>query len=103
MLNKQHLDTIKLRLSEVWEVIKRLNPITKERISASIVFVRKSWKSIIVILPVFLLLYYTVGSLATHNIDKSLIAMVKTPPKRRQSMDLYLFILVSIFNKNSYI
>lgn len=81
MLNKQHLDTIKLRLSEVWEVIKRLNPITKERISASIVFVRKSWKSIIVILPVFLLLYYTVGSLATHNIDKSLIAMVKPATK----------------------
>ena len=81
MLNKRLIDTIKLRLSEVWEVLKRINPVTKDRIYEGILFIKKSWKSIAVLLPVFLVLYYTVGSLATNNIDKSLIAMTKPSSK----------------------
>ncbi len=81
MPNKQQWNTIKLRLREIFEVLRRINPITKERIITAVHFVRKSWKSIAVIVPLFLILYYLIGSWATNNIDKSLVSVVKKPEK----------------------
>lgn len=73
MLNKPQWKIIKTRLSEVSEVLRRINPITRQRVLNACRFVRKSWKSIAIILPLFLLLYYIVGSWATNNIDKTLV------------------------------
>ncbi len=81
MPNKQQWETIKLRLTEVMEVMRRLNPITAERVAEFWEFIKRSWKSIAIILPVFLLLYYLVGSWATDKIDKSPLAEAAKPEK----------------------
>lgn len=70
--------------NRLWETIKflgRLNPITKPRLAAGLRFMRKSWKSIAIVLPGALVLYYVVGSWATHNIDKSLEVEIIKPQK----------------------
>lgn len=79
MPNKQQWKIIKLRLTEVMEVIKRLNPITAERVAEFWEFIKRSWKSIAIILPVLLLLYYLIGSWATNNIDKTPLAEASKP------------------------
>ncbi len=81
MPNKPQWKTLKKRLTEILEVIKRNNPVTQERVMRCLLFVRKSWKSIAIILPAFLLLYYIVGSWATQNIDKSLVINPEKPTK----------------------
>lgn len=48
------------------------NPITKARLKAFCAYVRRSWKSIAVILPLVLLLYYTIGGYVTNTIDKNI-------------------------------
>lgn len=79
MPNKQQWKTVKLRLTEVMEVMRRLNPITAERVAEFWKFIKRSWKSIAIILPVFLLLYYLVGSWATNKIDKAPVAEATKP------------------------
>lgn len=81
MPSKQQWKNVKILLTEIMEVIRRLNPITKDRVSECWAFVRRSWKSIAIILPVFILLYYLVGSWATNNINKTPVAEVAKPSK----------------------
>lgn len=81
MPKKTQWETIRRRIKEILEVLRRINPLTRERVVLSLQFIRKSWKSIAILLPTFLVLYYVVGSWATHNIDKSLIDNVSKPEK----------------------
>lgn len=82
MPNKQQWNTVKLRLTEVMEVMRRLNPITVERVAEFWAFIKRSWKSIAIILPIFLLLYYVIGSWATNNIDKTPVTEAAKPENR---------------------
>ncbi len=81
MPNKQQWKTVKLRLAEALEVIGRLNPITAERVAEFWDFIKRSWKSIAIILPAVLVLYYIIGSWATDNINKTPLAEVAMPEK----------------------
>lgn len=81
MPNKQQWEKARLRIKEILELVRRLNPLTKQRVLASFRFIRKSWKSIAIILPAFLVLYYGIGSWATDNIDKTLIVNQTKPEK----------------------
>lgn len=47
------------------------NPINKQRLTALALYIRRSWKSIAVILPAFLLSYYIIGGYVTNTIDKN--------------------------------
>lgn len=47
------------------------NPITKERLKALGSYLRRSWKSIAVILPTLIVLYYVLGGYVTNKIDKT--------------------------------
>lgn len=51
--------------------IAKYNPITKQRLKAFFSYLRRSWKSIAVILPLFLLSYYTIGGYVTNTINKN--------------------------------
>ncbi len=81
MPNKFQKETVKRHVKEILKVIRRISLQAKERIVPSLRFIRKSWKSIAIILPAFLLLYYIIGSWATHHIDKTLIDNMSRPDK----------------------
>ena len=71
MPNKQLWMKIKDKIKAVISFLVKNNPITKERIKFFIAYVRRSWKSIAVILPLILVLYYSIGGYVTNNIDKN--------------------------------
>jgi hypothetical protein len=50
--------------------LKKHNPFTLPRLKACVAFVRKSWKSIALLAPALILLYYGIGSFASNHIDK---------------------------------
>ncbi|MBQ8870499.1 MAG: DUF2333 family protein [Alphaproteobacteria bacterium] len=55
-----------------WKFIVDNNPFTKQQFHMFAEYVRRSWKSIAVMFPIFLLLYYCIGGYVTNNIDKNL-------------------------------
>lgn len=78
MPNKQLWINLKNKLKLVFNKIKHFfnmliknNPITKERLKALGSYLRRSWKSIAVILPTFIVLYYVLGGYVTNKIDKT--------------------------------
>lgn len=81
MPSRQSWETIKKFLATAIDFLRQHNPLTLQNLSAALTFMRKSWRSIAILLPVFLLVYYVAGSWATHNIDKSVISGITRPDK----------------------
>jgi len=61
---------IKDILVRFWEFVIKNNPFIRQRFKTIAGYVRRSWKSIAVVLPVFLMLYYGIGGYVTNNISK---------------------------------
>ncbi len=70
---------IKQFLHKVLQTAARCNPITRKRLAATAGYIRRSWKSLAIIIPAVLLLYYLVGSWATHRIDKNIDFEINRP------------------------
>lgn len=81
MFNRQLWIKIRTGLIQAVNFIGRVNPITIKRLTAAMKYIKSSWKSIAIILPAFLVLYYVVGSWATHNIDKTSDIEIVKPAK----------------------
>ncbi len=88
MQNKQLWITVKNKLQDVLNFLYEKNPLTKTRIETFFAFikhifksisayVRRSWKSIAVVVPVFLVLYYMVGGYVTNTINKDINVEIK--------------------------
>lgn len=81
MPNGQAWKICKIYFEKSRAALSRFWPVVRSGALAAAVFIRKSWKSLLVVVPLFLLLYYAVGSWATHNIDKNPGFKVATPEK----------------------
>ena len=77
MANKQLWKKIKDRFVAFLRFVLKINPFTKSRVELFVAYIKRSWKSIAVILPLFLLLYYCVGSYVTNNISKNIAVEFK--------------------------
>lgn len=66
-------------LQKIKDTLQRYLPLLKEKIHFGIAFIRRSWKSIAVILPFGLVLYYSLGGWVTNNIDRSLVVRTDAP------------------------
>ena len=71
MPTKQLLINLKDKIKHFFNLLIEKNPITKEHLKAAGAYIRKSWKSIAVILPIFIAVYYILGGYVTNTIDKT--------------------------------
>ena len=89
MQKKQLWTMIKNKLHVIVKFFHEKNPINKEKILSLIIFlkrvcksafsyIRRSWKSIAVVVPVFLVLYYVIGGYVTNTIDKDTSVEIKS-------------------------
>ncbi len=79
MPKKQVMEIIKNCFLQLIGKLRRYSPLLREKVVALTAYLRKSWKSIAIMLPLFLALYYLVGSWATNNIDKQTNVEIKKP------------------------
>ena len=95
MQNKQLWITIKNKLQDALNFLYEKNPLTKTRIETFFAFikhifksisayVRRSWKSIAVVVPLFLVLYYMVGGYVTNTINKDINVEIKCGIQRQE-------------------
>lgn len=89
MQKKQLWTMITNKLHVIVKFFHEKNPINKEKILSLIIFlkrvcksafsyIRRSWKSIAVVVPVFLVLYYVIGGYVTNTIDKDTSVEIKS-------------------------
>ncbi len=81
MPNKQLWIRIKGKIKLVLGILIKKNPVTKKRLKSIVLYLRKSWKSIAVILPLFLISYYTIGGYVTNAINKDTSIETQLPQK----------------------
>lgn len=65
------IEEIKTKSRSFWAFLKVYNPITKARLVKVGRFLRENRRSVAIMLPVLILVYYVVGGWATNKIDKN--------------------------------
>ncbi len=79
MPNKQLWIKIKDILLKVIKLVRKANPFTKDRIIICFQYIKRSWKSIAIILPLILFAYYSIGGYVTNSINKDTSVQINLP------------------------
>ncbi len=79
MPNKQLWIKVKDILLKIIKLVSKVNPFTKDRIMLCFQYIKRSWKSIAIVLPLILFAYYSIGGYVTNSINKDTSVQINLP------------------------
>lgn len=81
------IEKFKTQTSGLTAFLRAHNPLTKNRLARAGRFLRKNWRSVAIMAPLLIFLYYTVGGWATDKIDKNTAFLYPRTPNGLEIVD----------------
>ena len=69
---KFYIQSVKKYIQKIIPLLKKTKDIFFKYTLYFLSFLKKSWRSVIVFTPMFLIVYYTVGAFLSHKVDTNL-------------------------------